>query len=95
MPEISIIIPVYNSATYLRQCIDSILAQSFSDFELLLVDDGSSDGSGGICDEYAAKDSRIKVFHQQNAGVGAARNLGMEMAVSPWITFIDSEVNFK
>ena len=91
MLRISIIIPVYNNATYLRQCIDSILAQSFSDFELLLVDDGSSDGSGGICDEYTAKDSRIKVFHQQNAGVGAARNLGMEMAVSPWITFIDSD----
>ena len=88
---ISIIIPVYNVAPYLAQCIDSILAQSFSDFEIILVDDGSKDSSGQICDNYAAKDSRIRVIHKENAGVSAARNTGIEAANGEWISFIDSD----
>lgn len=67
-PQISIIVPVYNVEQYLPRCIDSIISQSFADFELLLVDDGSRDKSGAICDEYARKDSRVRVFHQQNGG---------------------------
>ncbi len=68
-PKISIIVPVYNTEPYLPRCIDSILGQSFADFELLLVDDGSTDGSGTICDAYAAKDSRVRVFHKENGGL--------------------------
>ena len=68
MPKISVIVPVYNTEKYLRQCADSILAQTFTDFELLLIDDGSIDGSGAICDEYAQKDSRVRVFHKENGG---------------------------
>lgn len=67
-PKISVIVPVYNVEKYLRRCIDSILSQTFSDFELLLIDDGSKDRSGDICDEYAVKDKRIKVFHKENGG---------------------------
>ena len=67
-PKISVIVPVYNVEKYLRRCIDSILSQTFSDFELLLIDDGSKDKSGDICDEYAAKDARIRVFHKDNGG---------------------------
>ena len=67
-PKISVIVPVYNVEQYLRRCIDSILSQTFSDFELLLIDDGSKDKSGDICDEYAAKDARIRVFHKDNGG---------------------------
>ena len=74
---ISIIIPVYNSEKYLGACIDSILSQSFRDFELILVDDGSRDSSQRICDDYAQKDSRVKVIHQENGGVSSARNAGL------------------
>ena len=88
---ISIIVPVYNVEKYLRECLDSILAQTFTDFELILVDDGSVDSSGAICDEYAGKDERIRVFHQNNQGQGAARNLGVEKAKSEWVLFIDSD----
>ncbi|MBQ8218051.1 MAG: glycosyltransferase family 2 protein [Oscillospiraceae bacterium] len=88
---ISVIVPVYNVAPYLPRCIDSILAQSFGDFELLLIDDGSTDASGAICDEYARKDKRIKVFHIENAGVSYARNYGMERARGDYIGFIDSD----
>ena len=91
MPIISIIVPVYNSEKYLCRCIDSILNQTFSDFELLLIDDGSTDGSGIICDEYAKKDSRIRVFHKKNGGVSSARNLGIDNAKGEWITFCDSD----
>lgn len=89
--KISVIVPVYNVEKYLCQCIDSILAQTFTDFELLLVDDGSTDGSGRICDEYAEKDARIRVFHTENKGVSAARNLGMGEARADWLCFVDSD----
>lgn len=88
---VSIIIPVYNTEAYLPSCIDSILSQSFTDFEVLLVDDGSMDGSGVICDAYAAKDSRIRVFHKDNGGVSSARNLGLDKAKGEWICFVDSD----
>ncbi len=88
---ISIIIPVHNVETYLPQCIESVLSQTFRDFELILVDDGSTDHSTVICDEYAQTDDRIKVFHQDNSGVSAARNNGICYAKGEWITFIDSD----
>ena len=80
MPLLSIIVPVYNTAAYLSACVDSILSQSFTDFDVLLVDDGSSDGSGAICDKYAEEDSRVRVFHKGNGGVSSARNLGLDNA---------------
>ncbi len=88
---ISIIIPVYNSEKYLEKCLDSVLAQTFTEFEVLLINDGSTDSSGKICDEYAQKDSRVKVFHQENKGVSAARNLGLDKATGEWICFVDSD----
>lgn len=95
MPKISVIVPVYKVEKYINQCIDSILAQTFSDFELILVDDGSPDKCGEICDEYANKDPRIHVIHQENGGLSAARNAGIDWANansnSEWITFIDSD----
>lgn len=91
VPLISVIVPVYNVKNYINRCIDSILNQSFSDFELLLVDDGSTDGSENICEEYALKDSRIKVIHQKNTGQAAARNNGVKEAKGEWISFIDSD----
>lgn len=91
VPKISVIVPVYKVENYLHRCIDSILAQSYADFELLLIDDGSPDNSGQICDEYAAKDSRVRVFHKGNGGVSSARNLGLDNARGEWITFIDSD----
>lgn len=95
MPEISVIIPVYNVENYLKRCIDSVLKQSFSDFDLILVDDGSTDKSGMICDNYEKLDSRVRVIHQQNAGAAAARNAGLDFVFSQsksnWITFIDSD----
>ena len=90
-PKISVIVPVYNVEKYLPRCIDSILSQSFTDFELLLIDDGSPDNCGKICDEYAKRDSRVKVFHKPNGGVSAARNLGIKNAMGEWITFIDAD----
>lgn len=77
-PVVSIIVPVYNAEKFLNRCIDSVLAQSFTDWELLLIDDGSKDASGKICDEYVTKDSRIRVFHKKNGGVSSARNLGLD-----------------
>ena len=91
MSKISVIVPVYNTEKYLRRCVDSILAQTFTDFELLLIDDGSTDGSGAICDEYALKDSRVRVFHKENGGASSARNLGLDNAQGEWITFVDSD----
>lgn len=88
---ISIIVPVYKAEKYLSRCVDSLLAQTYTNFELLLIDDGSPDKSGVICDEYALKDSRVRVFHKENGGVSSARNLGLENARGEWITFIDSD----
>ena len=90
-PKISVIVPVYKVEEYLHRCIDSILSQSFTDFELILVDDGSPDNCGKICDEYAQKDSRVRVFHKPNGGVSSARNLGLDNANGEWIAFIDSD----
>ena len=90
-PKVSVIVPVYNAERYLSHCIDSILAQTFTDFELLLIDDGSKDNSGKICDEYAAKDSRVRVLYKDNGGVSTARNLGLENASGDWVIFIDSD----
>jgi len=89
--RISVIVPVYNVEKYLARCIDSILAQTFADFECILIDDGSSDNSPAICDEYAKKDDRIKVIHKENGGVSSARNTGLDVAQGEWITFIDSD----
>lgn len=90
-PRISIIVPVYNTERWLHRCVDSILAQTYTDFELLLIDDGSNDNSGAICDEYAIKDKRVKVFHKSNGGVSSARNLGLDNARGEWITFVDGD----
>lgn len=92
MSKISVIVPVYNCETYIGQCIESVLQQTFTDFELLLVDDGSSDQSGIICDRYAQKDSRIRVIHKSNGkGAGEARNRGLQCALSSFVTFLDSD----
>lgn len=91
VPLISIIVPVYNSEKALSRCINSILNQTFYDWELLLIDDGSTDQSGKICDQYAATDQRIKVFHKENGGVSSARNLGLDNVRGEWITFSDSD----
>lgn len=88
---ISVIVPVYKAEKYLHRCVDSILAQSYTDFELLLIDDGSPDNSGTICDEYAAKDSRVHVFHSENGGVSSARNLGLDNAKGEYVTFCDAD----
>lgn len=90
-PTLSIIVPVYKVEKYLQECIDSILAQTFSNFELILVDDGSPDQSGAICDKYALKDNRVLAIHKPNGGVSSARNLGLEKARGEWVTFIDSD----
>ncbi len=79
-PKISVIVPVYKAEKYLHRCVDSILAQTFTDFEVLLIDDGSPDRSGDICDEYAKKDSRVRVFHKENGGVSSARQYGIDNA---------------
>jgi Glycosyltransferases involved in cell wall biogenesis len=84
-------VPVYNAEKYLHRCINSILSQTFIDFELLLINDGSKDGSGKICDEYAEKDCRIRVFHKENSGVSSTRNLGLEHSIGEYIAFIDSD----
>lgn len=91
MDVISVIVPVYNVEPYLKTCIDSIVGQTYKNIELILVDDGSSDNSGQICDEYAYQDSRIKVFHRANSGVSAARNFGISKAQGDWILFVDSD----
>ena len=91
MPKISVIIPVYNVEEYLQECIDSVLSQTFTDFECIIIDDGSIDNSGRICDEYAIKDERIKVIHKKNGGVSSARNAGLDIAQGEWIAFIDSD----
>lgn len=91
MSKLSVIAPIYKVETYLPECIDSILKQSFSDFELILVDDGSPDSSGAICDEYAQRDNRIRVIHQDNGGVTCARRTGVKAATGEWICFVDGD----
>lgn len=88
---ISIIIPIYNTEKYLKRCIDSVLNQTYKDIEVLLIDDGSKDNSGMICDEYTTIDNRVKVFHKPNQGVSAARNMGLDTAKGDYIGFVDSD----
>ena len=91
IPKISIIIPVYKVEEYLNRCLDSIIIQTFTDWECILIDDGTPDISGKICDEYVSKDNRFIVIHQENAGVSAARNAGLDIARGEYITFVDSD----
>lgn len=91
MTKISVVVPVYNVEMYIKNCIDSILSQMYKDFELILVDDGSRDNSGIICDEYANIDARITVYHKKNGGVSTARNYGIERAKGKWLCFVDSD----
>lgn len=88
---ISVIVPVYNVEKYLRKCIDSILCQTYKNFEIILIDDGSSDNSGKICDEYLNRDERISVFHKKNQGLSEARNTGIKKAKGKYLTFVDSD----
>ena len=90
-PFVSIIVPVYKVEDYLRECVDSILAQELESFELILVDDGSPDGSGKICDEYAERDERVRVIHKENGGLSSARNAGIEAARADYLIFLDSD----
>lgn len=90
-PQISVVVPVYNAEKYLHRCVDSILGQSYTSFELLLINDGSKDNSAVICDEYVVKDSRVRVFNKENGGVSSARNMGIDNSKGDWITFIDSD----
>lgn len=90
-PKISVIVPVYNVEKYLRRCVDSILSQTFTDFELLLIDDGSTDASGSICDEYALKDNRVLVFHKDNEGISRTRQYGFDLCSGSYVQFIDSD----
>ena len=89
--ELSIIVPVYNTAQYLPQCIESILKQSFKNWELILIDDGSTDGSAEICEEWAQKDARIKVIHKVNSGQADSRNQALEICQGAYIGFVDSD----
>ncbi len=88
---LSVIVPVYKTENYLRKCVDSILASTYGNLELILVDDGSPDNSGAICDEYAEKDARVKVIHKENGGLSSARNAGLDIATGDFITFVDSD----
>ena len=89
--KVSVIIPVYNTEKYLSRCVTSVLAQTYTDLEIIMVDDGSTDASGRMCDEYALRDSRIRVVHKKNGGLSSARNAGLEAAVGTYIGFIDSD----
>ena len=91
MPLLSVIVPVYNVENYLKKCVNSILNQTFTDYEVLLIDDGSTDDSSAICDDFATSDSRIKVFHQINGGLSAARNKGIAESTGKYLSFIDSD----
>lgn len=95
MTKISVIIPVYNAEKTLSVCIDSVLSQDYADFELLLVDDGSKDGSLAICYSYVQRDDRVRVFHKENGGVSSARNIGLDNAKGEWVTFVDSDDNIE
>ena len=91
MPSVSIIVPVYNAEKTIERCVSSILNQTYKDFELLLLDDGSTDDSGRICDEYAKRDTRVRVCHKANSGVSDTRNQGIDMAEGEYLQFVDSE----
>lgn len=91
MPKISLIVPVYNVEDYLKECLDSIINQSLKDIEIILIDDGSTDSSGLICDEYAQCDCRIKVIHKRNEGLSCARNDGIDASSSPYLMFVDGD----
>ena len=91
MPTVSIVIPAYNPGKDIIKCLDSLKAQTFTDFEAIIIDDGSTDGSEKICDQYASEDRRFRVIHKQNAGVSAARNQAMDLAQGQWVTFVDSD----
>ena len=91
MPLISVIVPVYKAEAFLKKCTDSILSQSHREIELLLIDDGSPDNSGALCDAIAAEDTRVRVFHKENGGVSSARNLGLAHATGDYIAFVDSD----
>ena len=91
MAKISVIIPVYNAERYIRFALDSLVGQTFKDWEAVVIDDGSNDGSAAICDEYAARDDRFRVIHTENKGVSEARNLGIELAKGDYIGFLDSD----
>ena len=91
MPKISIIIPVYNVEPYLRRCIDSVLEQTMQDYEIVVVNDGSTDNSGSICDQYANQYDQIRVIHKQNGGLSDARNTGIKAATGDYILFLDSD----
>ena len=96
MPSISVIVPVYQAEKYVKKCVESVTKQTFSDWELLLVDDGCTDGSPAICDACAAEDDRIRVFHRKkNAGVSEARNLGLREAKGAYIAFLDVDDRFE
>lgn len=95
MPAISVIVPIYNGEQFIHRCVDSILSQTFEDFELILVDDGSTDSCPQICDEYAAKDSRVIVIHGENQGVSIARNVGLAAASGDYVAFCDGDDSFK
>ena len=88
---VSIVVPVYNVAPYLEQCVDSLLAQTYQQLEVILVDDGSTDESGVICDRYGAADSRVKVVHRENGGLATARNSGMPEVTGKYVYFMDSD----
>ena len=89
--KVSVIVPIYNVEQYLRQCLDSITGQTYENLEIILIDDGSPDDCGSICDEYAAHDPRIVVIHKKNAGVYAAWNDGLAAATGEWVAFVDSD----
>ena len=90
-PIVSIIVPVYNAEKTIQRCVESILGQDFQDFELLLIDDGSQDASGALCDAFAQRDARVRVLHKENGGVSAARNLGLSQAQGVYLQFLDSD----
>ena len=91
MELVSVIVPVYNAEAFLQECLDSILTNTYAELEVIVIDDGSTDRSPQICDEYARKDNRVKVFHKENGGVSSARNVGLDNARGEWVTFCDSD----
>ena len=90
-PDVSVIVPIYNTSKYLKQCLESLIAQTLKNIEIILIDDGSTDNSGQICDDYASRDRRIKVIHKKNEGLSAARNDGLEVSKAPYVMFVDSD----